>query len=527
LERSNAEFQRREVDAQAHATEVSAILEELRGSEERLRLLGDNLPDSMVYQYTHELDGTPRFLYVSAGIERFNGVKAEDVLNDAGVLHRQFLPEELPGLLEAERASARDLSVFEHEMQMRLPDGQIRWMHLHSRPRRLPDGRTVWDGVQTDITERKRAEDAVRESEAKYRHLFNSIEEMVTVYQVERNDQGRIVECRLLDANPAFLRAAAVSSIDEIRGKTSSEVFGRDWSAAHIDAIQQALDTDKTLTQEVHHAELDRDYITTVVPLDANTYLGTGRDVTERKRSEQALLRSEKLASVGRMASTIAHEINNPLETIGHAVYLALTDSETSPKAKSYLELATQELDRVTHITKQTLAFNREDKTPTLIDLRTSVDSVVKLFAPRLKSRGIAVEKRYAEAECIRAGGGEIQQIISNLLSNSMDATPNHGKIMLRVSPSIGRNGSRLVRFTIADTGSGIPPERQKKIFEPFFTTKEIIGTGLGLWVTKQIVDKYGATIRVRSKPKRGTVFSIAFPAAEEIDKHAEGGSAE
>jgi signal transduction histidine kinase len=98
---------------------------------------------------------------------------------------------------------------------------------------------------------------------------------------------------------------------------------------------------------------------------------------------------------------------------------------------------------------------------------------------------------------------------------------------MLRVSPSIGRNGSRLVRFTIADTGSGIPPERQKKIFEPFFTTKEIIGTGLGLWVTKQIVDKYGATIRVRSKPKRGTVFSIAFPAAEEIDKHAEGGSAE
>ena len=93
-------------------------------------------------------------------------------------------------------------------------------------------------------------------------------------------------------------------------------------------------------------------------------------------------MRSEKLASVGRMASTIAHEINNPLETIGHAVYLALTDPKTSQQAKSYLELATQELDRVTHITKQTLAFNREEKTPTLIDLRTSVDSVVKLYAP-------------------------------------------------------------------------------------------------------------------------------------------------
>jgi signal transduction histidine kinase len=238
-------------------------------------------------------------------------------------------------------------------------------------------------------------------------------------------------------------------------------------------------------------------------------------EITEHKRAEKALLRSEKLASVGRMASTIAHEINNPLETVGHAVYLALTDPGTSQQAKSYLDLAVKELERVTHITKQTLAFNREDKTPTLIDLRASVDSIVKLYAPRLKSRGITVVKRYAEVECIRAGGGEIQQVISNLLSNSMDATPNHGKIEFRVSRSIGSNGSRLVRFTIADTGSGIPPEQLKQIFEPFFTTKEIVGTGLGLWVTKQIVEKHGATIRVRSKLGRGTVFSIAFPIAE------------
>ena len=238
-------------------------------------------------------------------------------------------------------------------------------------------------------------------------------------------------------------------------------------------------------------------------------------EITEHMRAEKALLRSEKLASVGRMASTIAHEINNPLETVGHAVYLALTDPGTSQQAKSYLDLAVKELERVTHITKQTLAFNREDKTPTLIDLRASVDSIVKLYAPRLKSRGITVVKRYAEVECIRAGGGEIQQVISNLLSNSMDATPNHGKIEFRVSRSIGSNGSRLVRFTIADTGSGIPPEQLKQIFEPFFTTKEIVGTGLGLWVTKQIVEKHGATIRVRSKLGRGTVFSIAFPIAE------------
>jgi signal transduction histidine kinase len=117
-----------------------------------------------------------------------------------------------------------------------------------------------------------------------------------------------------------------------------------------------------------------------------------------------------------------------------------------------------------------------------------------------------------------------VQQVISNLISNSMDATPNQGKIQFRVSRSIGRNGSRLVRFTIADTGSGIPQERLKKIFEPFFTTKEIVGTGLGLWVTKQIVDKHGATIRVRSKLERGTVFSITFPVAQELCKQSKTG---
>ncbi len=238
-------------------------------------------------------------------------------------------------------------------------------------------------------------------------------------------------------------------------------------------------------------------------------------DITERKEAQQAVLRSEKLASVGRMASTIAHEINNPLETIGQAVYLALTDPETSQQAKAYLTLAEQELERVTHITRQTLSFHRENNTPQLIDLQESVESILKLFAARLKSREIAVTTRYLNISRIRSFGGEIQQIVSNLLSNSLDATPNSGRIEFRLTPSIGKNGSRLVRFTIADTGSGIPPERLAKIFEPFYTTKEVVGTGLGLWVTKQIVEKRGAKIRVRSKLGSGTVFSITFPAAE------------
>lgn len=266
--------------------------EALRESEERLRLLGDNLPESAVYQYAHETDGSVRFLYFSAGIERLNGVKVEEVLRDPGMLHRQILPEYFERLATAELESAREMSDFDMEVPMRLNDGQIRWMRLHSRPRRMPGGRIIWDGVQIDVTERRLAEAALHQSEAKYRRLFENIQEMVTVYEVERDERGQITEHWLRDGNPAFLRAAGVASLDEIRGKTSSRVFGKAWSENHLPAVRHAMDSGEVRVQEVYRPESDHYYITTIVPLDANTYLGTARDITERKQAEETLRRT-------------------------------------------------------------------------------------------------------------------------------------------------------------------------------------------------------------------------------------------
>jgi PAS domain S-box-containing protein len=235
-------------------------------------------------------------------------------------------------------------------------------------------------------------------------------------------------------------------------------------------------------------------------------------DITQRKRVTQALIQSEKLASVGRLASTIAHEINNPLEAIGNALYLAIISPQITPTVKGYVELAVQELERVTHVTRQTLAFHRDNKSPMPIDLCESLEGVLNLLAMRLRSRGIAIDRRYASAEPVLGVAGEIRQIVSNLLSNSMDALNSNGKLMCRVARSFGKSGAPAIRLTIADTGSGILPEHFKKIFEAFFTTKEIVGTGLGLWITAQIVEKHGATIQARSKPQKGTVISITFP---------------
>ena len=222
----------------------------------------------------------------------------------------------------------------------------------------------------------------------------------------------------------------------------------------------------------------------------------------------------EKLASVGRMASTIAHEINNPLETIGQSIYLALTDPGITDEGKRYLDLAMHELDRAALITRQTLAFSREASSPSLVDLHDKVENILKLFAPRLRSRGIGIQTRFRPAPPILAFASELRQVLSNLLSNSLDATPPGGTVCLRVGSYTTPNGARRVRLVVADTGSGIAPEHTARIFEAFFTTKEIIGTGLGLWVSRQILDKHHAVIAVRSRPGRGTVFSISFPAA-------------
>ncbi len=164
-------------DADAARRRAEQAAAALRESEERLRLLGDNLPDSAVYQYAHEPDGSVRFLYFSAGVERMNGIKTEDVLSDAGTLHRQILPEYFDRFVEAEARSKRELSDFDMEVPMRRPDGQVRWIRLHSRPRRMADGRTLWDGVQIDITERKRVE-ANERLAAKVLELLNRGEDL-------------------------------------------------------------------------------------------------------------------------------------------------------------------------------------------------------------------------------------------------------------------------------------------------------------------------------------------------------------
>jgi PAS domain S-box-containing protein len=253
---------------------------------------------------------------------------------------------------------------------------------------------------------------------------------------------------------------------------------------------------------------------------DANGYpvrfVGIVMDINERKRSEAALLQSDKLASVGRMATTIAHEINNPLAAVTNTVYIARHRVETPHSVRQDLEVADAELRRIAHITRQALGFYRESSSPEPVSVKSIVESTVDLLASRIKAKCATVEK-HCEDDCrVTAVGGELRQVLANLLANSLDAIGQHGTVKLRASTLRALNAHSCVRITVADNGKGIEPGVLPHIFEPFFTTKDSVGTGLGLWVTRQIIDKHRGSIRVRSTtagPHRGTVFSIFLPA--------------
>ena len=215
--------------------------------------------------------------------------------------------------------------------------------------------------------------------------------------------------------------------------------------------------------------------------------------VTEKRRAEATLVRSEKLASVGRMAASIAHEINNPLEAVMSLLFLASENKELPESVRQNLEMADGELKRVAHITRQSLGFYRESNAPALMSVNAVLDSAVDLLKSKITAKLAVIEKQWDGDLEVTAVPGELRQVFSNLLANSLDAIDEKGTIKLRVSSGGAfNNGQRCVRITVADNGKGISASSRSHLFEPLYTTKGTVGTGLGLWVSKQIVDKHG-----------------------------------
>ncbi len=281
-----------------------------------------------------------------------------------------------------------------------------------------------------------------------------------------------------------------------------SEVLASD--ADEVIAEHRAITADGRVIWIYSRGRIERDPAGKAV-----STFGISMDVTERRQAEEVLRRTEKLAAAGRLAATVAHEINNPLEAVTNLVYLARIAENTPPEVERHLRTAEQQLQRVEQIAKQTLGFYRESALPQPTRLAAPMEEIAELYRLRFQAKDVSLVQELEPELVANVVPGEVKQVMANLLSNALDATPPGGRVrvsLLRV------DGSAEIR--VSDSGKGIPEQDRQRLFEPFFTTKADVGTGLGLWVTKGIVEKYGGDIQCRSEMEGGSgaTFVLHLP---------------
>jgi PAS domain S-box-containing protein len=238
------------------------------------------------------------------------------------------------------------------------------------------------------------------------------------------------------------------------------------------------------------------------------------RDISNNRKTERVLRNAEKLGAAARLSATVAHEINNPLEAAVNLVYIARIDPQAPATVVQQLSQAEQELERVAHITRQTLGFFRDNNDPEPIELESLVGSVFRLYSNKFVSKKIRIERHFGKCPPIRGVQNEVKQVLSNLISNAADAVAIGGTII--VSLQCVEDADRTtVHMIVEDDGPGVPDENKERIFEPFFTTKQDVGTGLGLWVSREIVERHGGSIELarRENGCRGAAFNVIFQA--------------
>lgn len=379
-------------------------------------------------------------------------------------------------------------------------------------------------GTTRDITDRVQIENALKQSEERLRAFVRASSDVVYRMNADWSEMYQLL-------GKEFVEDTATPD--------------RDWMKRYIHpedqaivqaAIEKAI-AEKSIFEAEHRVlRIDGTFgwaISRAVPvMDADgrisEWFGTAADVTLRKNAEQALLRSEKLAAAGRLAATMAHEINNPLEALTNLIYLART-SDVPEAVNKCLAMAEEELIRVSHMTRRTLGFSGHSQAFGPVRVDHIAEAVLAAFAPRIRNKGIEARLEKKNAPPVQAIAEDIRQLISNLTANAIDAVAHGGRLRMRVSASRGWVGERRqgVRFTIADNGSGIPASIRERVFEPFVTGKPEIGTGLGLWISKAIVERHHGTVRIKTSiqsGRAGTAISVFFPdpSAEAPDQSEE-----
>lgn len=348
------------------------------------------------------------------------------------------------------------------------------------------------------------------------RRIFQSVTSGIVVASATEPDYP------MTYVNPAF-EVATGYSLEESLGRNCRFLQGHDKEQPGLTLLREALRERRETLAIVQNRRKDGSEFWNEVSLspirnaagDVTHFVSIQNDVTSRIALEEALRESEKLAAAGRLAASIAHEINNPLEAITNLLYLMR--GKCNPEAESYLEAAEKELQAVTHITAQSLRFYRQSTKATAVRPVDLISSVLDLYAGKFAQRDIAVSRKDRMSESIVCFESEVRQVISNLVRNALDAmSESGGRLLVRTRDAThGRSGAKGVVITIADTGIGMSAETTGKMYKAFYSTKGISGTGLGLWVSREIVERHQGRMLVRSRMtpgSSGTAFELFLP---------------
>jgi len=377
------------------------------------------------------------------------------------------------------------------------------------------EGKKLYTVVLRDITERKHAERLMRQNEERYRRLL-----AVSPLAILVDRDGRVIFI-----NDAGLRLFGAVKTHEILGKSPLELFHqdrRDVLREHLDQLLKGGAAVPLVEEQI--IKLDG----TILDVEASAarfadeegpaVLVMLRDVSERKRLQEQLRKTERIAELGTLASGMAHEIGTPMNVIlGRAEYLL--DRVREEPIKKGLQTIITQVERITRVMNQLLAFaRRRQPERRALDLKDVIENSVEMFQERLTRNHVEVEMALdAPCHAVHADADQMSQVLINLIMNAVQAMPDGGTLRIALVPA-----NDMVKLTVADDGQGIPPEALKKVFEPFFTTKEFgQGTGLGLTVVKGILEEHGGSIAVDSEPGKGTTFTILLPIHHEVEVEA------
>jgi PAS domain S-box-containing protein len=485
-------------DARQVAQATAQLIED---NERRLRIFVDTLP---ALAWIANADGW--ITWYNRRWYEYTGTSPEDM--EGWGWQSVHDPNVLPLVMERWTKSIQTQQPFEMIFPLRGADGLLRSFMTRVFPVRDDSGNVLqWFGTNAEVDELQRTQRFLEESQ----DVLNQVL-MATTDAVVSVSRDWIITY----LNPAAEKL--YGSTDELIGRNIWEAFPDAVyeGSPFVEHYHRAMDNGIEGSFEAEYGDPLNFTIGLEVYPAKDGIVTFSRDITQLKRATAAVMQTEKLAAVGRLASSIAHEINNPLESVTNLLYLARTTSEPA-LLDEYLDIAERELRRASAITNQTLRFYRQTTKALPVACTELFQETLLLYQGRLLNSNIQIEKRKRASHPAVCFEGEIRQVLSNLIGNAIDAMQSgSGRLLLRSRDATNwKTGQKGLALTIADTGTGMPPLVRKKVFEAFFTTKGIGGTGLGLWISKEIVDRHRGALHVRSserEPTHGTVFVLFLP---------------